>query len=210
MNPEIIRVPRDPSARIELLALRPDAWEYLLFGAALNSGLMQTEAKWRDHQLGYTMNIGPIIAKSELVDAMNDRMTRVSAIAGNIERVISQRAQDAAFGLPGHPGDPELIEHMAGRVILLYEQLLDWVAEIRSLRVPENAASLPELGAALASQPILATRTFVQEFISALEDELAKAAKDPDYMIRISMAVAFDLDAGDSKGFIKALKRAVR
>lgn len=206
----IITVPRDESARLELLALRPPAWEFLLFGAALHAGLNRTEPKWRDHQLGYTMNVGPIIAKDQLAEAMQDRLTRVTFIASNIERVISKRAQDTAFGLPGEPGDPDLIEHMAGRVIMLYEQLLDWAAEMRSLRLPDNAESITELGASFAAQPILASRAFVKEFISVLEGELAKFALDPEYSMNITMAIHFDVDTADSKAFVKAIKRAVR
>ena len=200
-------VPRDESSRLELLATRPPLWEYLLFGAALYAGIARTEPKWRDYSLGYTLDVGPVVTKSQLLEAMSARISTASAIAANIEKVISQRAQEAAFGLPGVPGDADLIEHMGGRLIALYEKLLDWAAELRSLRLPDAAQSLPELAVAFVAQPIDATRAFVTDYILTLEREITLLSVDPKHEIQILMSLNFTLAPAVSKRFSRELKR---
>lgn len=203
-------VPRDEAARLDLLATRPPFWEYLLFGATLHAGLARTETKWRDYSLGYTMDVGPVITKQDLALAFSSRMASGAAIAKNLEKVISARAQEAAFGLPGEPGDPELIEHMGGRVILLYERLLDWASEVRSLRLPEEARKLPELAVPFVAQPIEATRNFVRAFITNIEGAVASQAAEPGQNIEISMELVFTVEDDATKNFLKELKKAVR
>jgi hypothetical protein len=39
--------------------------------------------------------------------------------------VLASDVQDAAFGLPGEPGDPDRIIHLAERFVSVQEELLD-------------------------------------------------------------------------------------
>ncbi|MES2171373.1 MAG: hypothetical protein V4479_11730 [Actinomycetota bacterium] len=154
----MLNVPRDISGRMELLATKPTYWESLYFGAILLEGLDRTEIKWRDHVLGLTMTIGPVVTKQELAHALSERMSRVTFIVSNLGRLFTGPAQEAAFGKLGEHGDPTLIEHMGNRLTQMYEQLLDWADEVRSLRVPDGAAEdLREVAALFAEQPILHT-----------------------------------------------------
>ncbi|MGH8542995.1 MAG: hypothetical protein ACREX3_05030 [Gammaproteobacteria bacterium] len=206
----ITKVPRDRSGHLELLFTKPPYWEYLLFGTTLLVGLERAEPKWRDFQLGYSMMIGERIDQDGLLSEIDERFSRAMAIASNGERVVSQHAQLAAFGEPGHPGDVALIEHMGNRLITMYEQLLDWASEFRSLRLPERASRLPDMGAAFVAQPINAIRQFVIDFVSSLEKSLTKLAAGSDEHIQITMHLTFDLDSKTSKTFLKELKRATR
>ena len=204
----IVRVPRDESSRLELLSVRPPAWEYLLFGYALHSGLARTEPKWRDYHLGYSMQVGPAIPMSDLGPVLEDRASQAGSIASNITKVISQKAQETAFGLPGESGDSDLIEHMGGRLILLYEQLLDWAQEVRSFRVESKAERLPELMAALVAQPITETRSFVQSFIEQVEAAVAAMAAGAEEPMNVSMYLTFDVtDDVAYKAYRKEWKR---
>jgi hypothetical protein len=58
-HPELIRVPRTPDQQRQLLAQRPQAWEYLLFAGVLAQGMAALEPKWRDHELRYVRRRGP-------------------------------------------------------------------------------------------------------------------------------------------------------
>lgn len=124
------------------------------------------------------MNTDPAMATSELGLALSDRLSRSGAIVANLTKLISPRAQESAFEKPGEPGDPEVIEHMGGCLILLYEQLLDWAHEIRSLRVEDRAEKLPELAVAFVAQPIAETRNFVSSYIEQVEAMAAVLAAD--------------------------------
>ncbi len=120
------QVPRDESGRLELLALRPPLWEYLLFGNVLYVSRSAYESRWRDFELGYTVKVGPVIQPNQIPSTIEERMSRGSAIVSNLERILAPTAQDRAFGNPGESGDAALIEHMAVRLIDLYALLLEW------------------------------------------------------------------------------------
>lgn len=137
----IRQVPRDESGRLEVLALRPPFWEYLLFGNVLYVSRSAHEARWRDFQLGYTLIVGPAIEPTQVSDIMSERMSYASAITSNLERIVAPAAQARAFGNPGESGDAALIEHMAIRLIDLYALLLGWAENTRALQVPAPAGT---------------------------------------------------------------------
>jgi hypothetical protein len=147
------QVPRDQSGRLELLALRPPVWEYLLFGNVLYVSRSAYEARWRDFQLGYSLRVGPVIEPMQIPAMISERMSYASAITGNLELILAPAAQARAFGNLGEPGDPILIEHMAIRLIDLYAMLLDWAEETRALRVSDWAERLKELAVGFVRQP---------------------------------------------------------
>lgn len=195
MNNEKIwtSVPRDNDARMELLVERPPAWEYLLFGGAMLLEVKKDESRWRDYCLGYSLSVGPVVARSDLADEVTERMSRARAIVSNLEKVISQGAQQAAFGLPGDAGDPALIEHMAKRLIDIYRQLLSWVEEVRSLRIEGDSGLLQELLAEVVDQPLRETRAFSYDFVESLESALAARIDNPNEPIVINMTIAYEL-----------------
>jgi len=209
-NDKFLAVPRDASERLDLLSARPPGWEYILFGYALRLGLARTEVKWRDYHLGYTMEIGPAVALSEVLSSFSDRMSRVSAIIGNLEKVISAQAQEAAFGLPGSPGDAALIEHMGSRLMMMYEQLLDWAQDIRALRLPTPAKSLPEMAVAFIAQPVGETRDFVEQYIHRLETGLAARAAGSEEPINLVMTLKFEIAPAISRAYSRELKKVSR
>ncbi|MFF2275757.1 hypothetical protein [Agromyces sp. NPDC058126] len=203
-------VPKDETAKRELLGLRPPAWEYLLFGAELLRRLGEIEPKWRDYSLGYSMTVGPRIAQENLSPEFSERLSRLTFIASNIERVISLQAQSAAFGEPGASGDAALIEHMAGRLVQLYEQLIDWATEIRSLRLPSKASGLAELAVAMTAQPIQAVRDFVHRFVEDLERGLHQLASGESTSLTIEMRLTLEVDDDITDRWTRELKSAVR
>ncbi|MEU8210544.1 hypothetical protein AB0B85_15240 [Micromonospora sp. NPDC049044] len=206
-NYPVQQVPRDESGRLELLALRPPLWEYLLFGNALYRSRDVHEARWRDYQLGYALHIGPVVKAEQIPDVMSERFSHVGAIAANLEAVASPYAQARAFGAPGEPGDPALIEHMASRLIDIYALLLGWVEETRSLRVPEWAENLKALAIAYAAQPIQRTHEFVDEFIARLERAIANLVDGNSNYEEISIRVTFEIPDDVARQFSRELKR---
>lgn len=209
-RPIVLRVPRDASARRELLVVRPMAWEYLLFGSVLVGALSDVEPKWRDYHLGYSMSIGPQVPPTDLAIALQDHLSRAMAIVENLERIISTNAQKSAFGESGEPGDAALIEHMSERLILLYEQLLDWVNDLRSLRVPVQSQHAVELCVKFVEQPIEEVRAFVFRYVESLESGLAELAAGSTEQIQLEMTLTFALDPQLSKRFNKELRRAIQ
>ncbi|MFG1760647.1 hypothetical protein [Micromonospora echinofusca] len=204
------QVPRDESGRLEILALRPPLWEYLLFGNALYLARAAHEARWRDHQLGYSLKVGPVIKADQIPTVLSERLSHVGAIASNIATILTDTAQERAFGKPGEPGDPVLIEHMADRLIGLYALLLDWAEETRALRVPDWADRLKEILTAYAAQPIERTHDFVDEFIENIERVIAKLAAGQEGPHHIIMQITFEIGDELSHQYDKELERIRR
>ncbi|WP_150116995.1 hypothetical protein [Arthrobacter sp. ERGS1:01] len=206
----IRRVPRDESARRELLATMPPVWEYLLFGGALVTGLERTEPKWRDYHLGLKTHVGPTIAKSDLAREVSVRMAGGSTIVSNLDKLLSPKAQALAFGPPGVSGDPALIEHIGIRLVEMYEKLLDWVIEFRSIQAPDNTEKLLEIGCSFLDQPIQETRNSIQKFVSDLENAIDSLDSDAEQPRVLSLEITFKLDSEITDSFLRELERVVR
>jgi hypothetical protein len=203
----ITKVPRDANAIRDLLSSRQGAWEFLLFAARLQEYRAAVEPKWRDYTLGYTLSLGPQVSADEIGPWTSDMMSRSTLIAKNLEKVISQQAQDAAFGLPAVNGDPELIDHMAKRLIGLYEQLIDWADDFRAARMPSGTERLKDLGVMFVSQPIAAVRAFVDDYTVSLENAMALLAAGSAEQIVIPMSIVFEIDPAVSEEFIELLEQ---
>lgn len=201
------QVPKDESGRLELLALRPPLWEYLLFGNVLHVARSACEARWRDYQLGYSLKIGPVIDPMQIPGVISERMSHASATMSNLERILAPTAQVRAFGDLGEPGDADLIEHMAVRLIDLYALLLGWAEETRALRVPDWAERLKELAVELVRQPLQRTHDFVDEFISEIEQVIANLVEDGTTQLTITMELIFKLEDSSVREFQEELNR---
>ncbi len=204
------QVPRDESGRLELLALRPPLWEYLLFGNVLYVSRSAYESRWRDFELGYTVKVGPVIQPNQIPSTIEERMSRGSAIVSNLERILAPTAQDRAFGNPGESGDAALIEHMAVRLIDLYALLLEWAEDTRALRVPDWADRLKELAVSFVRQPLQYTHDFVDDFIANLEQAIADLAAGRKIPMVITMKLTFKIDDSIVREFERELRRVNR
>lgn len=206
----IRQVPRDESGRLELLALRPPLWEYLLFANVLITSRSVHEARWRDFQLGYTLKIGPTIEPNQIPAMISERMSHASAITGNLERILAPGAQEQAFGKPGEPGNAALIEHMALRLIDLYALLLSWAEDTRALRVPNWAEQLKESAVEFIRQPLQRTHDFVDEFTTQLEQAIADLADGKCNQVTITMALTFSIEDSVVRKFDREFDRVTK
>jgi hypothetical protein len=201
-------VPRDESGRLELLALRPPLWEYLLFGNVLYVSRAFHEARWRDYQMGYTLKVGTEVPSKEIFRMLSERLTHVVAIVQNLDRIPAPAAQERAFG--EEDGDATLIEHMATRLIDVYGLLLGWVEETRALRVPDRAERLKELLIAHTDQPLRRTYEFVDEFIDRLEQAIARLADGRSEFEEITIRITYEIDDNLIREYQRELRRVKR
>jgi hypothetical protein len=86
-----------------------------------------------------------------------------------------------------------MIEHMAKRLIGLYEGLLDWQAEVLGMRLHAKS-DIPAIGAKMARQPIMAVREFVSKFTSSLEESIVRLIAEPGANIVIEMPLTFKME----------------
>lgn len=202
----MLRVPTDESGRLEILSLRPPLWEYILFANRLYVDRKRRDSQWRDFRLGYTMNVGPVVEIGQLGTVLSERCSYASALVANIERIVAPSAQDEAFGLPGEPGDAELIEHMATRIMDLYGELLAWGSETRALRVPDEGKRAKEILASFVSQPVRRTHEFVDECITSLEQTIGSLANGDEGPHTIELRVEYEIDKTVIREFERQLE----
>lgn len=155
------RVPRTPSEAATLVGERPAGWEYILFSYWLSTGLEQRSDAYNDHRLQFALG-GQFVPTEALVDYIQSEFAAIQAVTETFERLLLGPGQVSAMGARGEEGDPDLIEHLASRLLQIYDELLAWSQRLRSATTPlqEGRATLRAL-ADYAAQPIEAVRAFV-------------------------------------------------
>jgi hypothetical protein len=200
-------VPRDAEEQRRLISQRPMAWEYLLFAGVLLQGKLALELKWQDYKTGYARRRGSYIDDGETVSFLRGMWVDAEAIMGPIMPMLSDVNQLQAFGAPGKPGNPVLIEHLARRIVTSYEELLDWAEDIRSRVFPERFRQAFALAALVVERPAQDVRNFIDravEDLGRLPDLLAQPDHAP---IEIELNLTVTIDDAAMEAFSAELER---
>ncbi|GGR74813.1 hypothetical protein GCM10010252_11450 [Streptomyces aureoverticillatus] len=196
------KVPRTAAGIAEIRRSRPNLWEYLLYAGELHVGLEGLEAKFLDHTLGHRITGQVIADEAGAIDRLQTAFQDLEAVSADVERWMSQEAQTRAFGPPGTPGDPELITHIARRLLAAYESLMDWAVAMRSVRPPSTMVALFEVASRYSQASIEGFREFVTVLVGEVDqasDVLARqdgstAHIDATYTMTISPEVIKQFD----------------
>jgi hypothetical protein len=205
-----VSAPRNPEQQRQLLAERPDGWEYMLFAGVLIQGMEAAEPKWRDHQLRYIRRSGPRLDNSQAFDFISDMMNEAEAVVSNLDSLFATEAQTAAFGPPGVPGDPAQIEHIGRRLVGIYEDLLNWSARVRGAMTSDDLKRLFEIASRFVDKPLLQFREFIVNF-AAEADRIPERLESPgDRPIRLEFELVLDLDRRTQAQLHRELRRLRR
>jgi hypothetical protein len=188
----LLRCPRTVDQKRELLAQRPDGWEYLLYAGAMWLGRQALESKWLDHELGYARRSGPYIDDREAIRLVSKIMTDFGVSTDNVVRMLNPQGRERAFGLLGQPGDPALIEHIADRFIEVYEEILDTAARLRGARVSRNMESVMDCAARMADSPLKQIRDFVDQLVAETDMIPERLARDEDVTINLALILTIE------------------
>ncbi|WP_328616408.1 TIR domain-containing protein [Amycolatopsis sp. NBC_00355] len=198
------RAPRTTEAIATVLSERPPGWEFLLYGGLLLQGITALEEKYRDHVIEFASHNGKVINDSEGLPLLRTKLTSISTIISNVERVLSPEAQTAAFGKPGEEGDPERIEHLARRLTSIYGELLDWSADLRATGVANDALRhAVNVEARFVDGPIRQVRALVEQYLSELDGLSARLHAGEN--VNLTFTLAITLDPVTSEEFDRAL-----
>jgi TIR domain len=204
----ILRSPRTPEQTRELLAQRPEDWEFLLYAGVLWQKRQELEPKWRDHELGYARPTGEHLDDQDALQVLGEITKDISTCITNLMKMVSPRAQERAFGSLRQPGNPSLIEHIATRYIEVYEEMIDLAARLRGIGVSDNMAPVMEAAAHLTDTPLGQIRDFVDRTIvetDSIPDRLASG--EP---IRITLTLTITVDDEAGRNAERELNRAQR
>lgn len=187
------KVPRTQEAIEALMTERTGWWEYLLYAGILKLNMDKLESKYKDFSTGYARRNGQRVKRGELLDFTQTAIGSINAIVGNFQMVLDTDLQERAFGKPGEPGDVDRIVHMAETFISVYEDFMDWAAELRGTSAMPGASSEAlRLLARWAEQPVEECRRFVTDFV--VELDTAQERSDAGDQVGIEMAVTLTLD----------------
>jgi hypothetical protein len=206
----VLRSPRTPEQKRELLAQRPGGWEYLLYAGVLWQCREALESKWRDHELGYGRRTREYLDDRQALSFISHVAGDVAVCSENVIRMLNPEVQQRAFGAPGQPGDPALIEHIAMRFVGGYEEMLDVAARLRGVGVSTDLRPLMEAAAHLIDTPLREIRDFIDQFVVETDKfpDLLSAPGDETITVRLSLILTTD-DAA-RKRFERELKHVRR
>jgi hypothetical protein len=192
---KVERVPRTPEEEAVLLQGRQPDWEYLFFAAVLLREMKALEPKYRDHEIGFaTPQPGPVLTVENVMDVLGGAMNEAGALVGNVDRVFDPAAQERAFGAEGEAGDSERIEHLASRVIAIYEGLLDWAARVRGTPVDDDFREIADLVGHFSDLPIQQFRNFVTYTVTQLDRVPTLLAEESDEPVVLTLTLKLDMD----------------
>lgn len=119
-------------------------------------------------------------------------MRDLSACTDNVIRMLKPQGRERAFGLPGQPGDPALIEHIADRFIEVYEEILDATARLRGARVSKNMEPVMDSAASMADGPLKQIRNFIDQLVAETDTIPERLARDEDVIINLTLILKID------------------
>jgi hypothetical protein len=192
--PALTGVPRTLDEQRQLLMQRPPAWEFMLYASVLLIRRAALEEKWRDNEIRYARRTGRYMDQQTAIDFLASAASDAGMIAHGLEIVLAPEAQEAAFGALGEPGDPARIEHLATRLISIYEEFLDWAANIRGVGVPTEMQRALELSARLAELPVRQIREFVDHFVALVEKIPEQLQRGESLHLEITVKIEIDDD----------------
>ncbi|MEH3075394.1 MAG: TIR domain-containing protein [Quadrisphaera sp.] len=186
-------VPKTPEEIEMLTAERSRAWEYRLYAGALKQGMRALEDRYRDHVMELSRPRGRTLDDSEARNLLEDSMSSAQDIIDNFGKVLSHEAQDAAFGLPGEPGDAGRIMHLAAGYVTVYEDFLQWSQDLRDARVRDDTLKQAlRVASRFVTPSLLAMRSMVASLSEECETLLDRL--DAGEKIHVTLEVVLDLD----------------
>lgn len=199
--------PISPEQRQYLLSERPIAWEYILWASVMWECKDNLEGRWCDHQRRLPKPSSKILNADNLRQFPGDVINYLKTFIDRLNLAFSASSQEWALGKPDEPGDPIKIDHYARNIVSLYEELMDWAAQIRGTRARPEYIRLTEIGAQFVDLPLQLMRAFFSDFvqgISALPNRIA-AGEHVDF----NLTLKIDLDSSVTNAFLQEYKRVM-
>lgn len=187
-------VPQNEAELEGLLVQQPECWEYLQFAGVLLLGKRTLEPKWLDYQSGFAPREGVYLDPHDAGRYLTGAIKDAQAIISPVEPILSPENQVRAFGAPGEPGDPRLIEHLAKRILSTYEGLLDWATRIRGVAFPVRFRRAAELVAMIAEQPAEDIRSFVDHSVDQIGRVPAWLTREDSTPLQIDLPLTLTVD----------------
>jgi hypothetical protein len=185
------------------------AWEYLLFGTALNEEVekhtdARTEFDWAIAH-GSMTSVDPL----DIGRVIRLKMAELAKAAENATLLMGERLA-TAFGLPGTSGNPQQIVFVARQLGRVYRDMIDWSATIRRIHMTDEFGPMLERAALLPRVCIERIGQFGEHVVTSVEEALlASMSQEPGAPPRsLSLELTFALEDGLVEEVTTLLDRA--
>ncbi|MFI6102404.1 TIR domain-containing protein [Lentzea sp. NPDC051213] len=203
------QTPITPKSVAALVREKPRGWEYLLYVTVVAQGLAELEQKYWEHFLRYAPRNGAVEHGSG-IDLIRDRNVVLSEIIKvAVEALFTAQTQEAAFGAPGEPGQPDRIVHLGGLFVRTFDEILEWARGIHGTSYAnEHARTAARLHAQFADQQLRAMHTLAQD-LRAVADTLVERLTAGE-RIDMTVPLIFEVDPALEREFKAALEKLTR
>ncbi len=202
--PPLLRCPRTAEQKRELLAQRPEAWEYLLYAGILWQQREALKWKWQDHELGYARRSGQHLDDDEALTLINTTMNDLVVCAAGLVRMLNSQAIDRAFGRQVNQVIQRLLSTSPRASLEFIEEVLNLAARLRSVSVSSNMASIMDSAAHLTDTPLREIRDFIDQVIAETDTIPERLERDEPITVRLTLTLT-----GDEKA-VKRLNREMK
>jgi TIR domain len=201
-------VPRNEHEATILVGERPPAWEYLLFCYSIVRGIEELHEKYLDHRLGFAQP-ADFVAPQEIPDVLRREQAIVQSILRNFNAVLSNPAQESAFGVLGERGNVDQILHLASRYVAVYKSFMDWASRLRSYAtLSDEAHDVLAALAMFAEQPVERLRSFAYEYRD-IADTLHSRVMNGEN-VTLQFKIVLEISSEASAGFSQAVRNLGR
>ncbi len=186
-----------------------DFWEYRLLAGRLLQGKQDLEFKYLDYSLGIVERRVELSFDDAQV-AISEAFQRISDAVGTLDAVCQPSAQEYAFGRIGEPGNAHALNHMAGRILATYEEMLDTANEIRAVEPPIILTRMCELVPRYAEGLIEELRDFIARVERAAQ-QLPKYvdSSNDDEPVTVTLTIDVTLDEAVQREVESEIKRVL-
>jgi hypothetical protein len=204
----VTQVPRSGEQRSDLIAQQPFAWEYRLFAGVLLDGREYLDWKWRDHVLRFAPGQRRSMNSVDALAYLDGKWDSAASLCRGVEILLSTEATEMAFGRPGEVGNADLIEHLGRRIIGVYEGLIDWSSDLRTIATADELVEVFELAARSTDRPLSDIRGFIEHLVGEMEELPSRLAGNEGRSISIEVSLIVHGDDELIETYRKKLKSA--
>lgn len=203
------RTPITTQAVNALTSEKPKGWEYLLYVGVVWQGLRELDGKYWEHFLRYAPRSG-VVEQGTGLDAIRDRNVVLGEIIQvAVEAVFTAEAQEAAFGAPGTPGDPERIIHLGGLFVRTYDEILEWARKIHATSYADaHARAAARIQARFADHQLEAMHQVVADLREVADTLVERLTAGEE--IDVTVPLVFEVDPELEREFVAATRRLSR
>ena len=155
---------------IDYVLEKPIGWEYLLLGECLKQGVNKHEDYKRDLTYGFSFgNIQKLSSNEVVIAYATSKNETMLQFVANLN-VLFNKAIPDAIGAPGEAGNEERIIYVGERFSAVYESLLSWGMEFKSIAVDEDWVGLINSVSKLWESPIADIDEYIKKYEDGMKD----------------------------------------